>query len=149
MATITSKIAVRCIGVSRIQVTLLTGRSLGQGRAKEQGKLSELYLESVACCEVQPEDLQNIGLEYGKNIRVTSNHGSVVVKAVMPTQPLPRGVVFMPYSIWATQVLGSDTDGTGMPTYKCVSCTIEPAIDEKIMSIEELTKKFPRKMSRS
>lgn len=149
MATITFKIAFRCVGVSKIQVTLLTGRSLGQGRAKEQGKLSEMYLESVACCEVQAEDLQNIGLEYGDNIRVSSNHGSVVVKAVAPTQPLPRGVVFMPYSIWATQVLGPETDGTGMPTYKGVPCTVEPAVDEKIMSIEELTKKFPRRRSKA
>ncbi|MGQ9542653.1 MAG: molybdopterin dinucleotide binding domain-containing protein [Candidatus Bathyarchaeia archaeon] len=134
--------------MQKLHATLLTGRSLNQGRAKEHGKLSEFYLDNVACCEVQADDLQTIGLDYGQNIKITSNHGSVVVRVVAPTQPLPRGVVFMPYSMWATQVLGPDTDGTGMPTYKGVPCTVEPAIDEKILSLEELIQKFFRGRSK-
>ena len=49
-----------------IQVTLLTGRSLSQGREKEQGKLSESYFKSVACCEINGEDIKEIGLDYGE-----------------------------------------------------------------------------------
>lgn len=124
-----------------IQVTLLTGRSLGQGRAKEQGKLSELYLQSVACCEVDAEDLKAIGVTNGQNIRITTEHGAVIVKAIVPTQTSRRGIAFMPYSLWATQISGSDTDGTGMPSYKGIPSVIEAATQERILPLEELVQK--------
>jgi formylmethanofuran dehydrogenase subunit D len=127
--------------VTGIQVTLLTGRSLGQGRAKEQGKLSELYLQSVACCEVDAEDLKAIGVTNGQNIRITTEHGSVIVKAIVPTQTSRRGIAFMPYSLWATQISGSDTDGTGMPSYKGIPSVIEAATQERILPLEELVQK--------
>jgi formylmethanofuran dehydrogenase subunit D len=124
--------------MTRIHVTLLTGRSLSQGRTKEHGKLSEVYLQAVACCEVNTADLEKISITHGQNIRVITEHGSVVVKAIAPTQLLPQGIIFMPYSLWATQLSGSDTDGTGMPSYKGVPATLEPATDEKILSVNEL-----------
>jgi len=127
--------------VTGIQVTLLTGRSLGQGRAKEQGKLSELYLQSVACCEVDAEDLKAIGVTNGQNIRITTEHGAVIVKAIVPTQTSRRGIAFMPYSLWATQISGSDTDGTGMPSYKGIPSVIEAATQERILPLEELVQK--------
>ena len=46
--------------MKNLQVTLLTGRSLSQGREKEQGKLSESYLQSVACCEINENDIQTV-----------------------------------------------------------------------------------------
>ncbi len=131
--------------MTAVKVILLTGRSLSQGRTKEQGKLSEVYLQAVACCEISTEDLEKINVTHGQNVRVTTEHGSVVVKAVAPTQTLPQGVVFVPYSLWATQVSGSDTDGTGMPSYKGVPAMIESATGEKVLGLEELvTKSFSR-----
>ena len=127
--------------MSSIQVTLLTGRSLSQGRSKEQGKLSDFYHQSVTCCEIGAEDLSKIGASHGENVRVITEHGSVVVKAILPTQALPRGVVFMPYSLWATQVSGSDTDGSGMPSYKGTPATVQPAKDESILGLEELVRR--------
>ena len=127
--------------MTAVQVTLVTGRSLSQGRSKEQGKLSEFYFQSVACCEINEEDLKKIGASHSQNVRVTTEHGSVVVKAVAPAQKPKPGVVFMPYGIWAAQVSGCDTDGTGMPSYKGIPATVEPAIDEKVLSLEELTKR--------
>ena len=124
-----------------LKVTLLTGRSLSQGRSKEQGKLSDFYFQSVACCEISDEDLKKIQINPGQNVRIATEHGSVVVKAVTPTQTLNTGVVFMPYSIWATQVSGCDTDGTGMPSYKGVPAIVRPAADERVLTLEEITKK--------
>jgi len=124
--------------LTRAQVTLLTGRSLSQGRTKEHGKLSEVYLQAVACCEVNAADLEKISVTHGQNIRVITEHGSVIVKSIAPTQALPQGIVFMPYSLWATQLSGPDTDGTGMPSYKGVPAMIESAADEKVLSMDEL-----------
>lgn len=127
--------------MSSVQVILLTGRSLSQGRSKEQGKLSDFYLQSVACCEICAADLVKIGANHGENIRISTEHGSIVVKSVLPTQTLPPGVVFMPYSLWATQVSGSDTDGSGMPSYKGTPATVQLAKDEKVLNLEELVRR--------
>ncbi len=132
--------------MKNLQVTLLTGRSLSQGREKEQGKLSESYLQSVACCEINEDDMKKIGSNYGENVRISTEFGSVVLKAVAPKQTLESGIIFIPYGLWATQVSGSETDGTGMPSYKGVSSTLESAKKEKVLSINQLIKKsFRRK----
>jgi len=39
----------------KLRVSLLTGRTLEQGRGKEYGKLSEEYWRDVAVCEMDPE----------------------------------------------------------------------------------------------
>ncbi|WP_455278560.1 molybdopterin dinucleotide binding domain-containing protein [[Eubacterium] cellulosolvens] len=135
--------------MKKIQVILLTGRSLSQGREKEQGKLSESYFQSVACCEINGEDIKDIGSDYGENVRIGTKYGSIVLKAVTPKQTLERGIVFIPYGLWATQVSGSETDGTGMPSYKGVSATLESAKKEKVLTVEQLVKKsFSRKTSK-
>ena len=135
--------------MKKIQVTLLTGRSLSQGREKEQGKLSESYFQSVACCEINGEDIQELGLNYGENIRISTKYGSVVLKAIAAKQTLERGIVFIPYGIWATQISGSETNGTGMPSYKGVSSTLESAKKEKVLTVDQLIKKsFSRKKTK-
>ena len=135
--------------MKKIQVTLLTGRSLSQGREKEQGKLSESYFQSVTCCEINGEDIQELGLNYGENVRISTKYGSVVLKAIAAKQTLERGIVFIPYGIWATQISGSETNGTGMPSYKGVSSTLESAKKEKVLTVDQLIKKsFSRKKSK-
>lgn len=47
----------------------------------------------------------------------------------------------MPYSLWATQVSGSDTDGSGMPSYKGAPATVQSARDERVLSLEELVRR--------
>jgi len=129
-------------------VTLLTGRSLNQGRSKEQGKLSDFHLQSVACCEINAEDLSKIGVSYGENVCLSTEHGRVVVKAVSPTQPIPPSVVFMPYGLWAAQVVGCDTDGSGMPACKGIPATLQPAMDEDVLNVKELIRLSFRKTDR-
>jgi len=135
--------------MKKLQVTLLSGRSLSQGREKEQGKLSKSYFQSVACCEINGEDIKEIGLDYGENVRISTKYGSVVIKAIAPKQTLERGIVFIPYGIWATQISGSETDGTGMPSYKGISSTLESAKKEKVLTVNQLIKKsFRRKITK-
>jgi len=47
----------------KMQVSLLTGRTIDQGRGKEYGKLSDEYMSSVSICEIDPD-----GCIYMKNI---------------------------------------------------------------------------------
>ena len=122
-----------------LSVTLLTGRTLRQGQGKEYGKLSERYWKSVAICEIDPDDLKKLGIKDGKTVRVTTNYGSVALRAVKSMRgPHPRRA-FMPYGPWASVIVDSKTHGTGMPSFKGIQAVIEPAADEdKVLNLKEL-----------
>src|SRR5512136_2312966 len=103
--------------MTSLKITLLTGRTLRQGQGKEYGKLSERYWKSVAICEVDPEDLDRIGIKDGKPVRITTKQGSVAVRAVKSLRGPHTGMVFVPYGPWASVIVDSETNGTGMPSF--------------------------------
>lgn len=122
-----------------LNVTLLTGRTLRQGQGKEYGKLSERYWKSVAICEVDPEDLNRMGIKDGKPVRITTKHGSVAVLAVKSLRGPHAGKVFVPYGPWASVIVDSETHGTGMPSFKGTQAVVEPAAyEEKVLTLQEL-----------
>jgi len=122
-----------------LSVTLLTGRTLRQGQGKEYGKLSERYWKSVATCEIDPDDLKKLGIKDGKTVRITTNHGSVALRAVKSIRGPHPGRAFIPYGPWASVIVDSKTHGTGMPSFKGIEAVIEPAADEdKVLNLKEL-----------
>ena len=125
---------------SKLKVTLLTGRTIEQGVGKERGKASEDYFESVAVCYVDPEDLKNLSLGEGTNVRVSTEHGSVILKALKSARGPHQGVVFIPYGVWANAVVSSETDSIGMPSLKGIPAEIEPATDEIVLGLGEILK---------
>lgn len=114
------------------EFTLVTGRSMAQGRAKEQGKKTREYIRSVTVCEFDPEDLKELGIKSGENVRVSTAHGSVVLEAVESKQAPHRGIIFIPYGAWANMLIGPETDGTGMPSYKGIPSQVSPAPDSSV-----------------
>lgn len=48
-----------------MKAILITGRSLGQGLGLELGKFSETYYRSVTTCEMNPQDMKNLGVGAG------------------------------------------------------------------------------------
>jgi len=121
-----------------LKVTLLSGRSLGQGRSKVIGKFSEEYLRNVAICELNPEDMKALGISPGQNVRITTKTGSVVVRSAVASQASQRGIVFMPYGLWVNMLIPAETRGTGMPTMKGVEAEVTAAPDEKLMDLRSL-----------
>jgi len=117
---------------------LLTGRTLGQGRSKEIGKLSDEYAKNVGICEFDPEDLKSLQISPGQNVRVTTKHGTVVVKAALSTQAPHRGLIFMPYGPWTSMICDPETHQTGMPSLKGIEAEATPAPEEKVLTIREL-----------
>ena len=47
------------------------------------------------------------------------------------------GIVFIPCGPWANYVMGSSTEGTGMPLLKGLPAKVEPAA-EKVLTIREI-----------
>jgi formylmethanofuran dehydrogenase subunit D len=128
-----------------LRVTLLTGRTLRQGQGKEKGKLSEFYQKNVAICEMDPEDMKRLGVRENKSVRIVTNCGSVVLRAVKSLRAPHPGAVFVPYGPWISLVMNSETQGTGMPSLKGVAAEVEPAPKEPVLTLPELLKKHLKK----
>jgi len=131
--------------MSRLQVTLITGRTIDQGVGKEQGKSSEEYGDSVSICQVDPEDLRKLGIKAESNVLVSTKYGSVVVRAVKSPSAPHVGVVFMPYGPWANVIMNTETHSIGMPSLKGIPAEILPAQDRLVLSLPELLKEQFRK----
>ncbi|MCS7120193.1 MAG: hypothetical protein NZ952_03210 [Candidatus Bathyarchaeota archaeon] len=123
--------------MNRLKITINTGRTIEQGCAKEHGKFSNEYLYSVAFCEMNPKDMEKLGLNEDDNVKVTTDRGSVVLRVKRSQLACPEGTVFIPYSPWANIILGSDTDATGMPMLKGAEAVVEPT-REKVRSLLDL-----------
>ena len=122
----------------KLQVTLLTGRTIEQGVGKERGKASKEYVESVSVCYMDPEDLKRLGIKEKTNVQVSTEHGSVVVKAVKSLRNPHPSVIFIPYGPWANAVVNPETHSIGMPSLKGIPAVVEPAPDKPILGLEKL-----------
>ncbi|MEM2263409.1 MAG: molybdopterin dinucleotide binding domain-containing protein [Candidatus Bathyarchaeia archaeon] len=130
----------------KLRVTLLTGRTIEQGVGKELGKISKEYVESVSVCFIDPEDMKKIGIKDGVNVQVSTDYGSVVVKAKKSLRAPHPGVIYIPYGPWANVVVNPETHGIGMPSFKGVPATVEPAPERQVLRLEELLKTNFRKV---
>ena len=124
-----------------LEVLLLTGRTVEQGREKERSKFSAEYADSVAVCYIDPDDMKRLGIRENSNVRIATKLGSVVFKAKKSLRAPHPGAVFIPYGAWANLIMDSETHSIGMPSFKGVPAEIEPSPDEKVSSLEALIKK--------
>jgi len=122
----------------KLQVTLLTGRTIEQGVGKERGKASKEYFESVSVCYMDPEDLKRLGIKEKTNVQVSTEHGSVVVKAVKSLRNPHPSMIFIPYGPWANAVVNPETHSIGMPSLKGIPAEVEPAPNKPILMLEKL-----------
>lgn len=126
------------IDQSRIQVTLVTGRTIEQGVGKEKGKNSKEYFESVAVCHVDPEDLKRLKIKSRSNVEISTSHGSVILKAVESPRGRHIGVIYVPYGPWANVVVDPETDSIGMPSLKGIPAEVQSAADKPVLGLSEL-----------
>lgn len=124
--------------MSKLKVSLLTGRTIDQGRGKECGKLSKEYLDSVTICQMDPNDMKFLGIRENNNVKVATDIGSVVLKAVKSARAPHPEVVFIPYGPWASLIMNPKTHGTGMPSLKGIPAEIEPAPNQKVLSLQDI-----------
>ncbi len=112
-----------------------------QGVAIEGHKHDDEYIKACGICEIDVSDLKKLKVYPGQSVRVKSAYGQVVVRAVKATQGPHPGLVFIPMGPWANQVTNPNTWSTGMPNFKGVKVSIEPAPNEKVMNGIELLQK--------
>ncbi len=105
---------------------LVPGRSSKQGTALNKGKLKQEYLSITSTLEMNSDDMQRLGLEEGDSVRLSNEVGETVVscKGRKP-EDLPSGMLFIPYGPPSSQLMASDTAGTGMPISKNIEVLVE------------------------
>ena len=124
--------------MTSITVNLISGRTIQQGVSMEAGKEKEDYMKSCGIIELDAADIAALGIWKNSNVRVSSEFGSVIVKAIETTQGPHPGLAWIPMGPWANMVVDTNTYSTGMPTFKGTKVTVEPAEDAKVLSSIEL-----------
>lgn len=120
-----------------LKVTLITGRTIGQG-VNLENKTSSDYMDATACCELNSKDIEFLGKT--RHVRLKTEHGEVVVK-LKENNGNPDNIAFIPMGPWANAVVDPDTKGCGMPGFKGVPAEIE-ATDERVLILKELIARY-------
>jgi formylmethanofuran dehydrogenase subunit D len=108
------------------KMILVPGRSSKQGTSLNKGKLKDEYISVTSTLEMNEDDMKRLGLENGDQVRLSNEVGNTIVSCVgKKGTDLPAGMLFIPYGPPSSQLMDSDTAGTGMPMSKHMEVTIE------------------------
>lgn len=119
-------------------LNMITQRAVEEGIAMEIGKTSREYFAACNVIEMNEQDMKKLGILKNTNVRVTSESGQVIVKAILSRQTVYPGLCHIRQGVWANQVVPPRTQSTGAPQYSGFPVTVEPAPDEKLKSALEL-----------
>jgi len=105
---------------------LIPGRTSKQGTTLNIGKLKEEYIQVTTTLEMNQNDMDRIGLVDGDEVRLKNEIGESIVRCVgKKPEDLPAGTAFIPYGPPSSQLMASDTAGSGMPLSKHMEVEIE------------------------
>ena len=108
------------------KMILIPGRTSKQGTSLNKGKLKEEYLEVTSTLEMNKDDMDKMGLVDGDEVRLKNEIGETIVRCIAKKpEDLPAGMLFIPYGPPSSQLMASDTAGTGMPLSKHIEVEIE------------------------
>jgi len=99
------------------------GRTTKQGQQINVGKDSPEYRATVSTVTMHAEDMKAAGIQPGGSVRISTEHAAIVFTCV--EGKVPQGMIFVPYGPPTCQLMGRNTDGTGMPTSKGWEVEIE------------------------
>jgi len=114
-------------GAMTEQLILIPGRSNKQGTSLNAGKLKEEYQTVTSTIELNESSMNRLGLSAGDRVRLSCATGQVEVVCGKPRkdEDLPDGMVFIPYGPASSELMESDTAGSGMPLSKHMVVELE------------------------
>ena len=87
------------------------------GRSQSQG--TSLNEKVTSTAELNEKDMRRLKLKDGDKIKLKSDVGQTVVTCMSKKEAdLPTGMIFIPYGPPSSELMASDTAGTGMPLSK-------------------------------
>jgi len=118
-----------------------TVRMVDNDQAKEYSEGDNNTLtEKLAIGLINPEDFKNLNLTQSLNLKLISNFGSVIIKALQDKN-VPLGTINMPVSIWANQITGIENNEL---LYKNIKVNVE-ATRDSVLGLEELINSIKEK----
>lgn len=99
-----------------MQFILTPIRTSKQGQQINIGKEYAEYDALVNTLTMHVDDMKELGVAAGGTVRVRTEFGEATFQC--KEGKVPRGLLFVPYGPPTCQLMGGDTDGTGMPTSK-------------------------------
>ncbi|MFX0132649.1 MAG: molybdopterin dinucleotide binding domain-containing protein [Candidatus Hodarchaeota archaeon] len=93
--------------VPKIKLLASIVRTVPQSVISDKSITSLEYLDALAICLIHPDDMKLLGIKEG-NIKLTSEFGSVIVKAIESEKDTEKGIIFLPLGPWANQISGLD-----------------------------------------
>ena len=121
---------------------LLTGRTINQGVALEGGKATKENVRAAGICTFDKDDFIKLDTIAGTPVKVTTDHGEVIVYSTITEEGPHPGIIFIPMGPWGNQVVNPDTQGCGTPTYKGMKAKVEIVKDGKVLDAIELIGKL-------
>ncbi len=119
---------------------LLTGRTINQGIALEGSKLGRENVRAAAICAFDKEDFKKLNCLAGTPVKVSTEHGEVVVYSTISEEGPHPGIIFIPLGPWANQVVNPDSQSCGTPTYKGIKAKVEVVKNGKVLDALDLIK---------
>lgn len=117
-----------------MEMLINTVRMIDYDQAKEYSEGDNNSLrEKLAIGFLNPEDFNNFNLTPKSNLKLISNFGSVIIKALQDKN-IPLGIINMPVSIWANQITGIENNEL---IYKNLKVNVEVTKDS-VLGIKEL-----------
>lgn len=109
--------------MTKLRLTLITGRSTKQGVGISTGKEREDYREATGVIELSESDMERSGLSSGDRIIMTTEFGAAEVKC--RRADVPDGLAFMAFGPTCNRLIGGETYASGMPDSKHVEVVLE------------------------
>jgi formylmethanofuran dehydrogenase subunit D len=107
---------------------LIAGRTSEQGTSLNRGKLKEEYQQITSTVEMNENDMLRLDLKDGDRVRLRNAVGETLVRCTpRKAADLPAGMIFMAYGPHSSELMESDTAGSGMPLSKNLSVVVEKA----------------------
>ena len=108
------------------KMMLIPGRSSKQGTSLNQGKLKEEYQKVTSTLEMNKDDMDKMDLIDGDKVRLSNEIGETIVSCIgKKPEELSEGLLFIPYGPPSSQLMASDTAGSGMPLSKHMIVEVE------------------------
>ena len=108
------------------KMMLIPGRSSKQGTSLNKGKLKEEYQEVTSTLEMNKNDMDKMDLADGDKVRLSNEIGETIVSCIgKKPEDLSEGMLFIPYGPPSSNLMASDTAGSGMPLSKHMIVEVE------------------------
>ncbi|HMD88548.1 MAG TPA: molybdopterin dinucleotide binding domain-containing protein [Anaerolineaceae bacterium] len=109
------------------KLILITGRSTHQGVGISSGKGLEEYQAATTVLQLNAADMERFGFKNEDIVRLKTSFGSATVKC--NSADLPEGLAFIAFGPTINQLVGGDTQSSGMPDSKGFEIELELVSD--------------------